>query len=166
VLREVEVQPDPVESAALAAEHEAARPRTPAEEALLVRLRFARLEPTLTPGFEGRRTLDRLAPESLPLPSGRSARLEYRDDGSVSASVKLQELFGLAESPRLGPLQIPVTFHLLAPNGRPVQTTRDLRSFWERTYPEVRKELRGRYPRHPWPEDPWTATPTHRTKER
>jgi ATP-dependent helicase HrpB len=56
-----------------------------------------------------------------------------------------------------------VTFELLAPNGRPVQTTRDLRSFWERTYPEVRRELRARYPKHPWPEDPWTATPTHRT---
>ena len=60
----------------------------------------------------------------------------------------------------------PITFHLLAPNGRPVQTTRDLKSFWERTYPEVRKELRGRYPRHPWPEDPWNAPPTHRTKKR
>ena len=60
----------------------------------------------------------------------------------------------------------PVVFELLAPNGRPVQTTRDLRSFWERTYPEVRKELRGRYPRHPWPEDPWRAEPTHRAKKR
>ena len=61
------------------------------------------------------------------------------------------------------PQQQPVIIELLAPNGRPVQTTTDLRSFWTRTYPEVRKELRGRYPRHPWPEDPWTATPTHRT---
>ena len=69
-------------------------------------------------------------------------------------SVKLQELFGLAETPRIGPSKTPITFHLLAPNGRPVQTTQDLKSFWERTYPEVRKELRGRYPRHPWPEDP------------
>jgi ATP-dependent helicase HrpB len=103
------------------------------------------------------------APESLSLPSGRSARLEYEADGSVSAAVKLQELFGLADSPRLGPQKVPVTFHLLAPNGRSVQTTRDLRSFWERTYPEVRKELRGRYPKHPWPEDPWSAVPTHRT---
>ena len=79
------------------------------------------------------------------------------------AAVKLQELFGLAETPRIGPRQEPVILELLAPNGRPVQTTRDLRSFWARTYPEVRKELRGRYPRHPWPEDPWTATrPTGR----
>ena len=81
----------------------------------------------------------------------------------VSASVKLQELFGLAETPRIGPRRVPVLLHLLAPNGRPVQSTSDLRSFWERTYPEVRKELRGRYPKHPWPEDPWTATPTAKT---
>jgi ATP-dependent helicase HrpB len=106
--------------------------------------------------------LARLAPHALALPSGRSARLVYRDDGTVVASVKLQELFGLADSPRIGPRREPVVFELLAPSGRPVQTTRDLRSFWDRTYPEVRKELRARYPRHPWPEDPWTALPTHR----
>jgi ATP-dependent helicase HrpB len=90
-------------------------------------------------------------------------QLEYGEDGSVSAAVKLQELFGLAETPRVGPQRQPVLFALLAPNGRPVQMTRDLRSFWNRTYPEVRKELRGRYPKHPWPEDPWNATPTHKT---
>jgi len=112
------------------------------------------------------RELEAAAPDSLPLPSGRDARLEYADDGSVSAAVKLQELFGMADSPRLGPTHVPVTFQLLAPNGRAVQTTRDLRSFWETTYSEVRKELRGRYPKHPWPEDPWTATPTHRTVKR
>jgi ATP-dependent helicase HrpB len=100
------------------------------------------------------------------VPSGRAIRLLYEADGSVTMSVKLQELFGLAESPTLGPGRVPVTFHLLAPNGRPVQTTRDLRSFWERTYPEVRKELRGRYPRHPWPDDPWAARPTHRPNRR
>jgi ATP-dependent helicase HrpB len=116
--------------------------------------------------YDVRRRITTAAPETIELPSGRRARLDYADDGSVSAAVKLQELFGLADSPRLGPEQVAVTFHLLAPNGRPVQTTRDLRSFWERTYPEVRKELRGRYPRHPWPEDPWTATPTHRAKSR
>ena len=111
----------------------------------------------------GGRDLDRLAPETLVVPSGRTTRLQYQEDGTVIASVKLQELFGLAESPPLGPHRQPVVFELLAPNGRPVQTTRDLRSFWNTTYQEVRKELRGRYPRHPWPEDPWTAPPTART---
>jgi ATP-dependent helicase HrpB len=103
------------------------------------------------------------APETLLLPSGRTTRLDYRADGSVHAAVKLQELFGLADTPLLGPQHVPLVFALLSPGGRPVQTTRDLRSFWTSTYAEVRKELRGRYPRHPWPEDPWTATPTHRT---
>jgi ATP-dependent helicase HrpB len=110
------------------------------------------------------RALDRLAPATLPVPSGRRVPLDYRADGSVVAAVKLQELFGLAESPRLGPRDEPVVFELLAPNGRPVQTTRDLRSFWERTYPEVRRELRGRYPKHPWPDDPWSAKPTARAR--
>jgi ATP-dependent RNA helicase HrpB len=111
---------------------------------------------------EARRLAD-LAPDSIPVPSGRRARLTYQDDGTVVAEVKLQELFGLADTPRIGTRREPVLFSLLAPNGRPVQLTRDLRSFWERTYPEVRKELRGRYPRHPWPEDPWSAHPTART---
>ena len=113
-----------------------------------------------------RQQLDRLAPRTLKVPSGREMALRYESDGTVSVAVKLQELFGLGETPAVGPQQTPITFHLLAPNGRPVQTTRDLKSFWERTYPEVRKELRGRYPRHPWPDDPWNATPTHRTKQR
>jgi ATP-dependent helicase HrpB len=113
-----------------------------------------------------RQQLARHAPERLAVPSGREMTIEYQADGGVSMSVKLQELFGLAETPVLGPKRVPITINLLAPNGRPVQTTSDLRSFWQRTYPEVRKELRGRYPRHPWPDDPWTATPTHRTKKR
>ena len=112
------------------------------------------------------RDLERLAPAHLDLPSGRRTALVYEADGTVSASAKLQELFGLAETPRVGGAGTPIVLSLLAPNGRPVQTTRDLRSFWDRTYPEVRKELRGRYPRHPWPEDPWTATPTARAKPR
>jgi ATP-dependent helicase HrpB len=106
------------------------------------------------------------APDRLTVPSGRDMTIEYAGDGGVSVSVKLQELFGLGETPRIGPARTPITFYLLAPNGRPVQTTQDLKSFWERTYPEVRKELRGRYPKHPWPEDPWNAPPTHRTKRR
>jgi len=112
------------------------------------------------------RDLDRDAPETLAIPSGRTARLEYNDDGTVSAAVKLQELFGLGETPRIGRRKEPVVLALLAPNGRPVQITRDLRSFWNNTYPEVRKELRARYPKHPWPEDPWSAQPTHRTRRR
>jgi ATP-dependent helicase HrpB len=113
-----------------------------------------------------RQKLNAAAPDRLTVPSGREMTIDYRDDGSVSISVKLQELFGLGDTPRLGPNRTPITFNLLAPNGRPVQTTQDLKSFWERTYPEVRKELRGRYPRHPWPEDPWNAPATHRTKKR
>jgi len=122
------------------------------------------LRSALTPAVL--RDLDRDAPESLAVPSGRTARLEYNDDGTVSAAVKLQELFGLGDTPRIGRRKEPVVLSLLAPNGRPVQITRDLRSFWNNTYPEVRKELRGRYPKHPWPTDPWTAQPTHRTVRR
>ena len=113
-----------------------------------------------------RKLLERLAPETLTVPSGRAVTLDYREDGVVAAAVKLQELFGLAETPRIGPSRVPVLFELLAPNGRPVQVTRDLRSFWDRTYPEVRRELRARYPKHPWPEDPWTAPPTSRAVRR
>ena len=116
--------------------------------------------------WDVRRRLAREAPAALTVPSGRSMPIEYASDGTVSVAVKLQELFGLGETPRIGPRQIPITLHLLAPNGNPVQTTRDLKGFWQRTYPEVRKELRGRYPKHPWPEDPWTAKPTHRTKRK
>jgi ATP-dependent helicase HrpB len=112
------------------------------------------------------RMLDRDAPERLQIPSGRTVPLTYNSDGTIAASVKLQELFGLADTPRIGPRRQPVIFSLLAPNGRPVQVTSDLRSFWQRTYPEVRRELRGRYPKHPWPDDPWTAEPTARAKRR
>jgi ATP-dependent helicase HrpB len=112
------------------------------------------------------KTLYRDAPETLPLPSGRTAQLDYNEDGTVGAAAKLQELFGLGETPRVGPRHEPVVLSLLAPNGRPVQVTRDLKSFWDRTYPDVRKELRGRYPRHPWPEDPWNTPPTARAKPR
>jgi ATP-dependent helicase HrpB len=116
--------------------------------------------------FNLRRRLDELAPLTIPLPSGRSAKLDYRDDGSVVASAKLQELFGLAESPRIGSHRTPITFALLSPSGRPVQITQDLRGFWNGAYQQVRKELRGRYAKHPWPEDPWTAPATHRAKRR
>jgi len=188
VLSERHVAPDPEQAGAILAAALLERGLADEEATLLRRLRFAGLEAdpealvrlacagkTTVPARldlgsylppEVARNVARLAPESLPLPSGRRARLAYRDDGGVGASAKLQELFGLAETPRLGPRKEPVVFELLSPAGRPVQTTRDLRSFWENTYPEVRKELRSRYPKHPWPEDPWTATPTHRTTPR
>ncbi len=110
--------------------------------------------------------LDVQAPESLTVPSGQSRRLEYAAGEPPVLAVKLQELFGLADTPRIGGGRIPVTLHLLSPAGRPIQVTQDLKGFWARTYPEVRRELKGRYPRHPWPEDPWSAAPTHRAKPR
>ena len=112
------------------------------------------------------RSLARDAPAALVVPSGREVPLDYRHDGGVVAAVKLQELFGLGDSPRVGRARVPVTFELLSPAGRPVQVTRDLKSFWSRGYPEVRKELRARYPKHPWPDDPWTAPPTARPLRR
>ena len=190
VLRETPVPADPEVAGDLLARAWLERERDEAMTQLVRRLRFARIDIELPSivgvvaaasktldditarrveeslPFEVRRTLEQSAPESIDVPSGRRARLEYLDDGAVAASVKLQELFGLAASPVVGPARVPVTFHLLAPSGRPVQTTRDLRSFWERRYPEVRKELRSRYPKHPWPEDPWTAPATHRTVRR
>ena len=113
-----------------------------------------------------RQALDAQAPDALTVPSGQTRRLEYALDAPPVLAVKLQELFGLADTPRVGGGRVPVTLHLLSPAGRPIQVTQDLRGFWERTYPEVKKELKGRYPRHPWPDDPWSATPTHRAKPR
>ena len=115
---------------------------------------------------EQRRALDAQVPESLRVPSGQSRQLAYAAGEAPVLAVKLQELFGLAETPRIGGGRVPVTLHLLSPAGRPIQVTQDLRGFWERTYPEVKKELKGRYPRHPWPDDPWSALPTHRAKPR
>lgn len=112
--------------------------------------------------------LDDLAPERLEVPSGQSAAVDYPDpedpDGRPVVAVKLQEMFGLAETPRLVDGRVPVLLHLLSPARRPLAVTDDLRSFWDGPYREVRKEMRGRYPKHPWPEDPWTAEATHRVR--
>jgi len=120
-----------------------------------------------------RKLLDEAAPDAITVPSGMTRRLDYavatQDDGGIASpvlAVKLQELFGLAETPRVANGRVPVMLHLLSPAGRPIQITQDLRGFWDRTYPEVKKELKGRYPKHPWPDDPWSATPTHRAKPR
>ena len=111
-----------------------------------------------------RTQLNELAPTHLLVPSGSRIRLRYLPGESPVLAVKLQELFGLADTPRIAKGRIPVTLHLLSPAQRPIQVTQDLRGFWERTYADVKKELKGRYPKHPWPDDPWTAVPTRRAR--
>jgi ATP-dependent helicase HrpB len=116
-------------------------------------------------GYKLLQSLDTVVPERLLLPSGRKAALEYSDPEGPVLSAKLQELFGMAASPTVCRGRRAVLVHLLSPAGRPVAVTRDLRSFWDQGYPEVRKEIRGRYPKHPWPDDPWQAVATHKTKK-
>lgn len=113
-----------------------------------------------------RQNIDQLAPTRIPVPSGLERAITYRHGEAPVLAVKLQELFGLADTPRIAAGRVPLTLHLLSPGGRPLQVTQDLKGFWERTYPEVKKEMKGRYPKHPWPDDPWTATATHRAKPR
>jgi ATP-dependent helicase HrpB len=113
-----------------------------------------------------REALDKLAPPSLTLPSGTRRRLRYEPGRAPVLSARIQQCFGWHASPRIAGGQVTVVIELLAPNQRPVQVTADLESFWTQTWPQVRKELRGRYAKHPWPEDPWTAQPTDRAKPR
>ena len=117
-------------------------------------------------GYEQQRKLDELAPTHIALPTGSRTRVDYRDDNAPIASMRMQEVFGLAATPRIGGGAVPVTFTLLSPGRRPLQVTRDLASFWRNAYVEVRKDMRGRYPRHYWPEDPLQAEPTRRAKPR
>jgi ATP-dependent helicase HrpB len=116
--------------------------------------------------WEQSKRLEEGAPTHITVPSGSRLRLEYRPGESPVLAVKLQEMFGLADTPRVAWGSIPVTLHLLSPAKRPIQVTQDLKGFWERTYVEVKKELKGRYPKHPWPDDPWNAAPTARTRRR
>jgi ATP-dependent helicase HrpB len=105
--------------------------------------------------------IDETAPEALTVPTGREARVDYSGETPVLA-VKLQEMFGAVDTPRIA--GVPVLLHLLSPAGRPLAVTADLKSFWEGPYQDVRKEMRGRYPKHPWPEDPYSVAPTAKTK--
>lgn len=120
------------------------------------------LEAQLT--WEQRRRLDEEAPATYVVPSGSRIRIDYGDPEAPVLAVRLQELFGLAETPRIARGRVPLTLHLLSPAHRPVQITRDLANFWDTTYFEVRKDLRGRYPKHSWPDDPRQAPATRRTK--
>jgi ATP-dependent helicase HrpB len=115
---------------------------------------------------EQRQALAREAPELLRVPSGREVRLVYEPGRPPVLAARIQELFGWTAAPRLAAGRTPVLLHLLAPNGRPQQVTDDLASFWRSGYPQVRKELRGRYPKHAWPEDPTTAPPERRPARR
>lgn len=130
-------------------------PRIDLEEALLSEL-----------GWDQRLALEHLAPSHLTVPSGSRIRLDYSDPTAPVLAVRLQEVFGLTETPRIGGGRVPLTVHLLSPAHRPVQVTRDLESFWREAYFDVRKDLRGRYPKHHWPDDPLTAEPARGTRRR
>lgn len=126
------------------------------------------LEPVITGMLtrEQRAALNEQAPTHLAVPSGSKIAIDYSDPDAPVLAVRLQEMFGLQETPRIARGEIPLTLHLLSPARRPVQVTRDLASFWRSTYFEVRRDLKGRYPKHHWPDDPLQAVPTHRTRPR
>jgi ATP-dependent helicase HrpB len=115
-------------------------------------------------GWSQRQELDRLAPAQLGVPTGSRITLDYSDPTAPVLAVRLQEVFGLLDTPRVGGGSVPLTIHLLSPARRLVQVTRDLRSFWATGYFDVRKDLRGRYPKHYWPENPLEAEPIRGTK--
>lgn len=112
--------------------------------------------------YDQLQTLEREAPERLEVPSGSRVRLDYEPGKAPVLAVRIQEMFGQRETPTVASGRVPVLLHLLAPNHRPQQVTQDLRSFWQNVYPQVRKELAGRYPKHAWPEDPLAARPERR----
>ena len=116
--------------------------------------------------WKQKRLLDERAPQSVIVPSGRRVVLDYTVGEVPVLAVKLQEMFGLADTPSLAGGRVRVLLHLLSPARRPVQITQDLKGFWNSGYQQVKKELKGRYPKHPWPDDPWNAVPTVRTKPR
>ncbi len=120
---------------------------------------------TLVPWEQARR-LDSAAPTHIEVPSGSRVAIDYANPAEPTLSVRLQEMFGLTETPRIAGGKVPVTIHLLSPARRPVQVTRDLASFWKNGYRDVKSELKGRYPRHYWPDDPLVAEPTARVKRR
>jgi ATP-dependent helicase HrpB len=115
--------------------------------------------------WEQLRELDQLAPRDWQAPTGTNVSIDYSGDKPVIA-VRLQEVFGQRDTPRIAGNRVPVLFHLLSPARRPVAVTDDLARFWQVGYPEVKKEMKGRYPKHPWPDDPLVAVPTRHTKNR
>ena len=114
--------------------------------------------------WEQRRRLQERAPVSILVPSGHNIPIDYVSGTIPVLAVKLQEMFGLPETPAIAEGRVRLLLHLLSPARRPVQITQDLKQFWMSGYPQVKKELKGRYPKHPWPDDPWNATPTRKTR--
>ncbi|OOZ37101.1 ATP-dependent helicase HrpB [Solemya velesiana gill symbiont] len=114
--------------------------------------------------WESQQRMDDLVPTHIKVPSGSRKRIDYVEEGDPVLAVKLQEMFGLADTPTICGGKVALQLHLLSPAQRPIQVTRDLCGFWERTYQEVKKELKGRYPKHYWPDDPWSAVPTARVR--
>jgi ATP-dependent helicase HrpB len=115
-------------------------------------------------GWDGKQKLDRLAPSEFRSPAGSSHAIDYAAEGGPRVELRVQALFGLSEHPVVGSARIPLVLSLTSPAGRPIQTTRDLPGFWAGSWSAVAKEMRGRYPRHPWPDDPAGASATLRTK--
>jgi len=116
--------------------------------------------------WDRRAAIEELAPTHIVVPSGSRIPIDYSDASAPVLAVRLQEMFGMADTPRIARGAVPLTVHLLSPAQRPVQVTRDLAGFWRTSYFDVRKEMRGRYPKHYWPDDPMQAEPTRRTKPR
>ena len=116
--------------------------------------------------WEMARRLDAEAPERFEAPTGSRLRIDYGAEAGPTVSVRVQELYGVAEHPVVGSQRTPLLFELLSPAHRPIQVTRDLPGFWKGSWSAVRSEMRGRYPKHLWPEDPASAAPTTRAKPR
>ena len=129
------------------------------------RIDFAAALKTLVP-WDRQRQVDSLAPTHIEVPSGSRVAIDYANPAEPTLSVRLQEMFGLTDTPKVGGGKVPVLIHLLSPARRPVQVTRDLASFWTNGYKAVKSELKGRYPRHYWPDDPLVAEPTARVRPR
>jgi ATP-dependent helicase HrpB len=128
--------------------------------------RLADVDPAMLEGllgWESRKAVDRLAPSHFETPAGSRHEIDYDAEAGPTVTVRVQALFGMSEHPKAG--DIPLVLALTSPAGRPIQTTRDLPGFWRGSWAAVAKEMRGRYPKHPWPDDPAAANPTLRTKK-
>ena len=126
---------------------------------------FSRALRRLLPAALARR-LDQEAPAQFALPTGSEIGIDYAAEGGPALAVKVQELFGLNTHPKIAGGRVPLTLCLLSPAGRPIQVTKDLPAFWRGSWADVKRAMRGRYPKHPWPDDPLAAPPTRRAKPR